>query len=802
MDIIKKVMLCWFTPIFGWLTFVALFVGCEGGKSNNAVSFPEEISYNLHIRPILSENCFACHGPDANKREAGLRLDVAAEAYAILKESPGKHAIVPGSPDESMAFARILSSIPEEKMPPPSSNMKLSDHQVKLIQKWIKNGAEYEPHWAFVPPQKSSLPEVKNEEWARNEIDYFVLNKMEEKGLNPSPLADDLSLIRRLYFDLVGLPPGTTVLDALAVNSLNVEETVNSLFKLPAYGEKMAVTWMDVARYADSHGYQDDYYRTQWPWRDWVIHAFNTNMPYDQFITWQLAGDLLPNAGKEQLLATGFNRNHKITEESGAIDEEYRVMYAVDRTNTLGKAMLGVTLECAQCHDHKYDPISQKEYFQTYAFFNNVAEWGIEEKTPGFSKKSPAKYPLMEISETDAEEVLQFINMPDSASRVNRLMTGMTKGTNYNSLLDESKVLKVAVMGELDSTRTTYILERGAYDAHGQKVEPGVPASILPFPDSLPKNRLGLSNWLFDKKNPLTSRVYVNRVWQEIFGVGLVDTPGDFGLQGNLPSHQALLDWLAVDFIENDWDIQHLLKKIMLSSTYQQSSVVRKEDLAIDPDNKYLARFPRRRLKAEEIRDLLLATSGLLNKEIGGPSVKTYQPEGLWEAATSGRGNLSKFHLDSGKHLYRRGLYTFIKRTVPPPTMILFDASNRDACEVERLKTSTPLQALVMMNDPVVLEASRVFASRLLKEDPEPQSGIVQAFYAILGRKPDETECKILSSHLATFLGEYEEDLSKAEKIVSVGQFPRNENIPIANHAALAQVITLIYNLEATITKA
>ncbi|WP_339905811.1 PSD1 and planctomycete cytochrome C domain-containing protein [uncultured Cyclobacterium sp.] len=798
----KGVKIFWISPISVGVICMVLILGCKESGSQNVLEFPDQISYNLHVRPILSENCFTCHGPDANKREAGLRLDIASEAYAALKESPGKHAIIPGSSAESLAFSRIISSDPEEKMPPPTSNLKLSDQQIKLIEKWIDGGAVYEPHWAFVSPQKAPLPKVKNEDWAQNEIDYFVLSKMEEVGLDPSVMSDDLTLLRRLYFDLTGLPPSPEELDDLEENGMVPEAVIDQLFQSAAYGEKMAVAWMDVSRYADSHGYQDDYYRTQWPWRDWVIHAYNKNMPYDQFITWQLAGDLIPNAGKEQLLATGFNRNHKITEESGAIDEEYRVMYAIDRTNTLGKAILGVTLECAQCHDHKYDPISQKEYFQTYAFFNNVAEWGIEEKKPGFSKKSPAKYPLMEISDKDVEELLQFINMPDSASRVNRLMTGMTKGANYNSLLDEAKVLKVAVMGEPDSIRNTYILERGAYDAHGEKVEPGLPASILPFPDSLPKNRLGLSKWLFDEGNPLTARVFVNRVWQEIFGVGIVDTPGDFGLQGNLPTNQELLDWLAVDFIAHGWDIQYLLKKIMLSSTYQQSSMVKKQHLTLDPENKYLARFPRRRLKAEEIRDLILASSGLLNKEIGGPSVKTYQPEGLWEAATSGRGNLSKFQLDTGKYLYRRGLYTFIKRTVPPPNMILFDASNRDACEVERLKTSTPLQALVMMNDPVVLEASRVFASRLLKRDPKPERGIAYAFYSIIGRKPDEKEREILSNHLTSFLGEYSDDKEKAKKIVDVGKFPLMDDIPVEKHAALAQVITLIYNLEASITKA
>ncbi|MDN3690632.1 PSD1 and planctomycete cytochrome C domain-containing protein [Cyclobacterium jeungdonense] len=777
-----------------------LLIGC-GGESNREQPMPETISYNLHIRPILSENCFACHGPDANKRESGLRLDREEDAFSTLKEQPDRHALVPGNPDASEAYLRILSSDQNERMPPPSSNLSLSDNQIQLIEKWIGQGAEYEPHWAFVPPKKAMLPEVKTKDWAQNELDYFVLEAMEEAGLSPNEPADKLSLIRRAYFDVIGLPPNPESLDRMAKDELNLDGLLDSLFANPAYGEKMAVHWMDLSRYADSHGYQDDYYRTQWPWRDWVIHAFNQNLPYDRFITWQLAGDLLPGAGKEQLLATAFNRNHKITEESGAIDEEYRVMYAVDRTNTLGKALLGMTLECAQCHDHKYDPISQKEYYQTFAFFNTVAEWGIEEASPGFSKKSPAKVPLMEIREEDVEDILHFVNMPDSTRRVQTLLANMGKGTNYNSLLAEADVLKVSVMGEPDNTRRTYLLDRGMYDAPKEAVEPGIPKAILPFPDHLPKNRLGLSKWLFDSGNPLTARVFVNRIWQEIFGKGLVATPGDFGMQGNLPVNQPLLDWLAVDFMESGWDIQGLIRKIMQSATYQQSSVVDPEKFEQDPENRLLSRFPRQRLPAEAIRDLVLASSGLLHREIGGPSVKPYQPEGLWEAATSGRGNLSRYLQDSGKYLYRRGLYTFIKRTVPPPSMMIFDASNRDACEVERLQTNTPLQALVMMNDPVVLEASRVLAEKLL-ESGEPTPHLIRAaFYRIVGRKAEKEEFQILLDNYGSFYSGYSEEPKRAKATLAVGEYPLKDSLPVVERAALMQVISLLYNLEETITK-
>ncbi|WP_394352994.1 PSD1 and planctomycete cytochrome C domain-containing protein [Cyclobacterium plantarum] len=783
------------------LLAVVFVLSCENQNGDTENFFPESVSYNLHIRPILSENCFACHGPDGNKREAGLRLDREEDAFSALKEHPDRKAIIPGKPHQSEIFARITTDDATELMPPPSSNLTLSSHQIQLIEEWIRQGAVYEPHWAFVPPEKSPLPEANASDWMQNEVDHFTFSTMKGKGLQPNQRAEKQTLVRRIYFDLTGLPPKPEELRKIEKEDRSIESIIDTLLSDPAYGEKMAVSWMDVARYADSHGYQDDYYRTQWPWRDWVIHAFNQNMPYDQFVTWQLAGDLLPNATKEQILATGFNRNHKITEESGAIDEEYRVMYAIDRTNTLGKAMLGITLECAQCHDHKYDPISQKEYFQMYAFFNNVAEKGIEEASPGFSRKSPAKFPLMEITDEDTHEILEFINMPDSARRVQTLLANMGKGTNYNSLLAEADILKVSVMGDLDSGRTTYILDRGAYDAPTEPVNEGTPAALLEFPEELPKNRLGLARWLFNPEHPLTARVFVNRIWQEIFGVGLVDTPGDFGMQGSLPINQPLLDWLAVDFMENGWDIQLLLKKILMSSTYQQSALVTPEKIEIDPDNRYLSRFPRQRLKAEEIRDLVLASSGLLNREIGGPSVKPYQPEGLWEAATSGRGNLSAYQQDTGKYLYRRGLYTFIKRTVPPPQMILFDASNRDACEVERVKTSTPLQALAMMNAPYILEASRVMAERLLVEKTTLQEKIHSAFYHIVGRPPDEEEMDILVATHGDFLEVYNKDQESAVQVLDVGEYPSDDSLHPAGKAAMMQVISLMYNLEETNTK-
>jgi len=755
----------------------AIIQACTNNASqeHSGEKLPAQVSYNFDIRPILSDNCFACHGPDANKREAGLRLDITQEAYKALAENPSAHALVPGKPELSAAFLRISTKDSTLLMPPANSNLKLTAHQVKLIEKWIKQGAEYESHWAFTAPVKADLPEVQNQEWVKNELDYFIVGKQEQQGVTPNEEADKERLLKRVSFDLTGLPPSLAMMEAfLADTSAKAyEKVVDELLSTPAYGEKMALNWLDVARYADSHGFQDDSYRTQWPWRDWVIHAFNKNLSYKDFITWQLAGDLMPEATKEQLLATGFNRNHKITEEGGVVQEEYRVMYVTDRTNTLGKALMGVTIECANCHDHKYDPFSQKEYFQLFSFFNNVKEVGIESVVGG--PETYAKKPLMEISDSDVESILRFVNKTDTSRLI------------------------VSVMGDLDTLRKTYVLDRGVYDAPKDEVEAGTPKSILPFDKKYPKNRLGLAEWLFDKQNPLTARVYVNRMWQEFFGKGLVKTSGDFGMQGELPSHPALLDWLAVDFMEHGWDIKRLVKQLVTSATYRQATVVTKEKLQTDPDNILLTRGPRHRLPAEFIRDMVLASSGLLVKTVGGPSVKPYQPEGLWEGASSGRGILSIYKQDHEAKLYRRGMYTLIKRTVPPPSMIIFDASNRDQCEVSRSSTNTPLQALVMMNDPTVLEASRVLAAKLLEENSQPADKITKAFRLIVCRKPTDKEMGLLTTY-------YEEQLQaiqkqRAEELLAVGEYPVPKDADKITLAAMMQVLNTIYNLEEAITK-
>ncbi|CAZ95190.1 PSD1 and planctomycete cytochrome C domain-containing protein [Zobellia galactanivorans] len=749
-------------------------------REQNAYSdmkLPETVDYNFHIKPILSDNCYTCHGPDANKRKAGLRLDLEEAAFKELSENPGHYPIVSENLKKSRLYQVVVSDDDDVLMPPPDSKLALNSYEKKLIKKWIQQGAKFEKHWAYIPPKKKSAPQTENTQWVQNEIDGFILEKLEEKGLVPSERAAIETLIRRISLDLTGLPPQLEQVEQLR-SETDVAKIIDTFLALPAYGERMTQSWLDVARYADSHGYQDDSYRTMWPWRDWVIHAFNKNLPYDEFLTWQLAGDLLPNATKEQILATAFNRNHPITQEGGVIQEEYRTNYVLDRTNTLGKGILGITLECAQCHDHKYDAISQADYFEMFAFFNQVNEKGLQmDAVQAGRRKFFADPPYITISKEETEDVLSFIHM-DSLSQIN-----------------------VMVMND-SASRTTHILNRGQYDQPADSVSPKTPEAILAFSDDLPKNRLGLAQWLVDKENPLTARVYVNRIWAMLFGKGLVETSEDFGVQGSLPTHPKLLDWLAVDFVEHDWDIKYLLKKIMLSATYQQKSELRSDLKKADPENKLLARAPRFRMSGEMIRDYILATSGLLNPELGGPSVKPYQPAGLWEETNAGgnRGVLTKYVPDTGEDLYRRSLYTFWKRTLPPPNMTIFDAPTRDYSEVRRQKTNTPLQALVMQNDTQVLEAARVLAQRCIEATPDDPDIVATLFKRILVRSPREEELLTLNGYYHSALEQYKNDSESAEKLIAVGEY---EQLPVdpGKTAALMLTAQVIYNLDETITK-
>ena len=739
-----------------------------------------EISYNRDIRPILSDKCFLCQGPDANTRKAGLRLDVQSAAFAELQVNKGHFAIVPGSPEQSELIRRIESTDPAVLMPLPESNLpQLTPEEIAVFKQWIKEGAKYEKHWSFIPPVKTELPEVDNEKRVKNEIDNFILEKVEKSGLKPNEGASRETLIKRAFADITGLAPTLEETDRWVNESDKnwYSRLIDTLLQKPAYGEKMAVLWMDLARYADSYGFQDDNIRTQWPWRDWVIYAFNKNIPYDKFLTYQIAGDLLPDATKETILATAFFRNHKYTEEGGVIDEEYRVSYNIDKTNTYGKAVLGVSIECAQCHDHKYDPFSQKDYYQLYAFFNESREISYEGDV---SQSTPAKNPKLFITAEDRNTLMHYINSADT------------------------KPLQVSVMGDSTYRKPTYILSRGSYDAPTDiQVKPTAPESVMPF-DTLayPRNRLGLAQWTVDKNNPLTARVFVNFIWQEIFGKGLVKTSTDFGLQGALPTHSELLDWLAVDFMEHNWDIKYLVKKILTSNTYCQSGNVSKKQLEIDPENIYYSRAPRIRFKAEIVRDWVLSSSGLLNREIGGPSVKPYQPKGVWESTTSGRGVLASYKQDHGPSLYRRGLYTIFKLTAPPPILMIFDASSRDQCEGKRPSTNTPLQALSMLNDPTVLEASRVLAQNISLQQNNIEEKIEQAFETILVRKPSKSEKNRLIDYCRKQQEFFKQnpDLLKPTLATGESEHPKTEYNTL-EAGALMKTILVIYNLEEAITR-
>ncbi|MGP1990458.1 PSD1 and planctomycete cytochrome C domain-containing protein [Zobellia laminariae] len=734
---------------------------------------PDRVDYNFDVRPILSDKCFNCHGPDANKRSEDLRLDTPEGAYGALKDSENEFAIVPRNIEKSVVYQRITAKDSSNLMPPVDSNLKLSDYEIKVLKKWIEQGAVYDAHWAFSPVEKPQIPNTDSD-WVNNEIDHFVLNKLDEVDLQPNEIADKERLLKRVSLDITGLPPTPEMREKfISTNDTNAyEQIVDELLGSDHYGEKMASHWLDVARYADSHGFQNDQLRTMWPWRDWVIYAFNENYSYKKFVTYQLAGDLMPKKNIETILATGFNRNHKINQEAGIIEEEYRIENVTDRTNTFGKAFLGLTLECAKCHDHKYDPISQKEYFNTFAFFDKVIH------RPKAMGEVLAEAPLITITDEVIEKELPFVNKK------------------------EPEDIEVMVIEEKADIRTTHILNRGVYDDKGEIVQPSTPESVLKF-DTLvyDSNRLGLTKWLFDKKNPLTSRVFVNRVWQEIFGEGIVRSSGDFGMQGDLPTHIGLLNWLSADFMENDWDMKRLVKQIVMSSTYKQSSVVDDKKLAIDPDNRYLSHMTRLRFSSETIRDHALATSGLLNEEIGGRSVKVYQPDGIWEAASSGRGILANYVQDHGEDLYRRGIYIFIKRTTLPPVQLTFDAATRDQCEVKRQSTMTPLQALIALNDPTILEAARVLSETLIQEESTVDEKITEAFGRIMSRTIKPQEKEMLVGYYHDQEEAFANNKQKAKDFIEVGEYPILKGRDEVKVAALMQIIHTIYNLEETIVK-
>ena len=1046
-----------------------------------------EISFNRDVLPILSDNCFKCHGPDQRTRQANLRLDL--KESALRAENP---VIQPRDVGNSQLIVRIVAGDPMRVMPPPSSKLELTSEQITTLKQWVTEGARWDDHWAFIPPSNPTLPPTLVPFAAENEIDLFVHRRLKEAQLEPSTRADKETLIRRVTIDLTGLPPTIEAIESFLSdkNSDAYEQLVNSLLTTEAHAERLTLDWMDLARYADSHGLHADGWRRMWPWRDWVISAFQKNTPYDQFVTWQLAGDLMPNPGKEQILATAFHRNHPMTAEGGVIDEEFRLYYVFDRLETTATAFLGLTMNCARCHDHKFDPISQKEYYQLAAFFNNVRELGMtgddgnygpvlalpddntekklaeidrqletaQKKLDQIQQQAKAeftqlvippntivepldtlkvhRFPLDEIVtvEIDEGKIVQTVdgnhqstvsvppqpidgvdgkalwiegeyqhlslkdigngdvtdpftislwikpqsptlnggeqvrhltnrtllgtsggknqywrgwelyldlkghlatrlihNLPDNLIHVRSLEqitddewthitfsydgTGQATGVSlflngqsvpteivmnqltrtilpkdgkardvrvarsyrgftgdfgiyqggmddirfYNSALtrmeidqlyqsyhqldtkskinktttvtstssdqfqhwlhrsrsdwqaalNEYRVFKkqrvelfsqvplVMVMKEMEKARETYRLYRGEYGQPRERVNAGTPAIVGSFPTNLSANRLGLSRWLFQPENPLTARVTVNRYWQMLFGQGLVSTPQDFGVQGQRPSHPELLDWLAVRFRESGWDLRALLKLMVTSATYQQSSVVVESAAKIDPDNRLLWRSSTYRWPAEFLRDNALATSGTLVQQVGGPSVKPYQPEGLWIEKNNFSAKLRTYKTDSGDSLYRRSLYTFIRRTSPPPAMITLDAPNRSVCTIKRIVTNTPLQALVMMNDPQFVESARLLAERIQHQANQSlNSRLTTAFRLLTCRFPTLTEVTLLKSCYQQNYQRFEKDVALAKALLSVGEKPMDESLKLTETAALTIVVNLVMNYD------
>lgn len=765
---------------------------CFGGVL--LATFPQQthaedpkVDFNRDIRPILAKNCFACHGPDRESREADLRLDTAKGA---TEEHDGRRAIVPGKPDSSELIARIESFDPDQAMPPLASGGELTEAEKKLLRVWIASGAEYKVHWSFVVPRKAPLPKVSQAKWPTHPLDHFVLAKLEEAKLSPTEAADRYHLIRRLSLDLTGLPPTPQEADAFVADKSKdaYEKVVDRLLKSEAYGEHWARMWLDLARYADTKGYEKDRHRDIWRYRDWVIDALNRDLSFDQFTIQQLAGDLLPNATNDQILATAFHRNTMTNDEGGTDNEEFRTAAVKDRVDTTMQVWMGLTMGCAKCHSHKYDPISQTDYYSFYAFFNQTQDADRGDDAP--LAVTPTAEQKKKIAELEAAvKSLQEKSKGEDASKDDAAKLKATQ----KALADARKAIpKTPVMKELpkNKRRKTTIHQRGNFLDPGEAVEEAVPQVFGSLPKDAPRNRLGVARWLVQKDNPLTSRVMVNRVWARVFGTGIVETEEDFGTQGLPPSHPELLDWLAVDFRENGWSLKKLLRTIVLSSTYRQSTKVDETRLELDPQNRLLSRGARFRLSAEVVRDQALFVSGLLTEQLGGPSVMPPQPGGVWKSTY----NTQKWKNAVGPQRYRRGLYTYWKRTSPYPSMLTFDASSREVCQIRRIRTNTPLQALVLLNDPAFVEAAGALAARMEEASDELNRKVAHGFRLTLIRPPTVEERRVLVELYRSLTDDYSQDKEASETLVKAAG-NRSQD------AAMIAVANVLLNLDETLMK-
>ncbi len=786
---------------------------------------PAPIEFATQVQPILADRCFACHGPDPEGRQAGLRLDTRDGAFGTTEL--GSVPIVPGDLEASDLVWRIRSEDDDLIMPPPETGKPLSTDEIATLTRWIAQGAAWEEHWAFDPPSKSDPPSVSDPRWIRSPIDAFVLDRLDSEGLTPQVEADRATLIRRLSLDLTGLPPSMAQVTAF-VNDPRpdaYERLVDRILDDPAFGERWAGTWLDLARYADTKGYEKDLARTIWRYRDWVIDAFNADLPFDRFTREQLAGDLLDEPTPDQLLATAFHRNTMTNDEGGTDNEEFRVIAVKDRVDTTVQVWMGLTMGCAKCHSHKYDPISQEDYYRLFAVFNQTVDADHFDDRPRLT--TPTRDQQRRLAELDRQltvlrnqieendtscentddlEEADTTDVEDSnplAAQINDLET------KRNKLILE--FTKTPVLRELSASdrRESYIHNRGNFLDPGKPVEPGLPerfafgteSSAEQGDDSTSLDRLDVADWLVNQGNPLTARVAVNRVWARLFGAGLVTTEEDFGSQGERPSHPELLDWLAVTYRDDlDWSLKRLCRLIVTSSTYRQSSAVRPETLQRDPDNRLLSRGSRFRLQAEVVRDQALAVAGLLSRRIGGPSVMPPQPDGVWRTTYS----KLKWTTSNGGDRARRALYTFWRRTSPYPSMITFDAGSREVCQIRRVRTNTPLQALVTLNDPVYVEAAAALGQRILDEAPaETDARIRLGIRLVLAREARPVEVRRLTDYLNLVRDAFVDDPEAARALLRDANVPVDplEDAKVAECAAWTMVGTVLINLDETLTR-
>jgi hypothetical protein len=770
-----------------WLVLALFAVGSlvSVETARTAEKDTRPIDFNREVRPILSNHCFACHGPDAKKRKGvsqPFRLDTKEGAFADLG---GYQAIVPGKPDESELIRRITSEDALEVMPPAVHGKKLSAHEIETLTRWVNEGAPYARHWSYAKPVRPSAPEVLARAWPRNPIDHFILARLESDHLAPTPEADRYTLIRRLALDLTGLPPTPEEVEQFVQDTRPdaFEQLVDRLLEKPSYGEHWARMWLDLARYADSAGYADDPPRKIWPYRDYVIRSLNANKPFDLFTIEQIAGDLLPNPTDEQLTATAFHRNTTTNNEGGTNDEEFRNVAVVDRVNTTMAVWMGTTIACAQCHDHKYDPISQQEFFRVFALFNNTADADKGDESPLLAMLSD------EQKRRNAPLASEIARMEKTGERP-ELLPALRK-----QLASVKGEITVPIMRALppDQRRETRIQHRGNFLDLGAAVTEGVPAAFPPLPEGAPRDRLTLARWLVDESNPLTPRVIANRYWEQIFGAGLVPTSEEFGAQGELPTHPELLDWLATELIRQRWDIKQFLKLLVTSAAYRQGSQVTHDRLAHDPDNRLLSRGPRFRLPAETIRDQALLVAGLLSPAMYGPPVKPPQPSSGLNAAF---GSMIDWQTSAGGDRYRRGLYTTWRRSNPYPSMATFDAPNREVCTLRRSRTNTPLQALVTLNDPVYVEAAQALARRINEGGSNVCEKVVRGFQICLARPPSAAERERLVQLYETAYARFAIDQAHARELATVPLGPAPKDADIAALAAWTVVGNVLLNLD------